>query len=243
MLELVERDAYMVMWLNQLTLPRLDLDDVSARYPSVAPLIDYLARYGLVVHIIPLLTDAPTHALCAVIEDRSGQAPRFSVGLKAHRFLPHALEKAVGEALRARAPMRAPSPEAAHKDVHDIGHYDRLDYWAAPDNARKLEFMVAGETRPIEQKPWESDTEEQHYARMVAWLRQSGMEGVSVPLTRSRKNVSGLHIEMTLIPALQPVHLSEKAFAQGGERWRRVPQMFGFEARDEMFTAEPHPFA
>jgi len=243
MLELVERDAYMIMWLNQLTLPRLDLDDVSVRYASVAHLIDYLARYGLVVHIIPLLTDAPTHALCAVVEDTSGQAPRFSVGLKAHRLLPHALEKAVGEALRARAPMRSASPEAAHKDVHDIGHYDRLDYWAAPDNAHKLEFLVAGETRPVEQKPWESDTEEQHYARMVAWLRLAGMECVSVPLTRSRKNVSGLHIEMTLIPALQPVHLSEKALVLGGERWHRVPEMFGFEARDEMFTSEPHPFA
>lgn len=243
MLELVERDAYLIMWFNQITLPRIDITSILPSHPSLKRLAQDLERYRFRMHCIPMLTDAPAHAICTVIEDVSGKGPRFTVGLKAHRSLAVAIEKSATEALRARYAVRLSKAETEIKDITSVGHYDRVPYWAQEGNAKKLEFLIAGEMKAIEAKPWDTDSEESHYKRVVSWLKESSMEVVSVPLTYSKKNVSDLHIEMVVIPTLHALHLYERDLALGGQRWQSVPKMYGIQARKEMFTAEPHPFS
>lgn len=234
----------MIMWLNQLTLPRIDISPLLSRNPSLSKFVQNLERYRFRVHCIPMLTDAPAHAICTVIEDISGKGPRFTVGLKAHRSLAVAIEKSATEALRARYGVRLGIyAEEKIDTVQEIGHYGRVVYWAREENAKKLEFLIRGEVKAIEPKPWDSDSEAAHLARIVEWLRQNDMEAVSVPLTHSKKNVSTLHIEMVVIPKLHALHLFERDLALGGERWQTIPKLFGMKPRSEMFTAEPHPFA
>jgi ribosomal protein S12 methylthiotransferase accessory factor len=242
-LELIERDAYMVMWLNQLVLPRIDIQSLSANNPSLAVFVRNLERYRFQIHCIPMLTDAPTHAILTVIEDMSGKGPRFTVGLKAHRSLVVAVEKSATEALRARYAVRRGKGETTPTDVQEVGHYDRVPYWAREENAKKLEFLIRGEIKVAEPKVWDNDSEESHHKRIVSWLKENNMEAVSAPLTHSKKNVSNLHIEMVVIPKLHALHLYERDLALGGERWQSVPKMFGIQPCKEMFTAEPHPFA
>lgn len=242
-LELVERDAYMVMWLNQLILPRIDISSLFPHNPSLEKFVRDLERYRFRIHCIPMLTDAPAHVICTVIEDISGKGPRFTVGLKAHRLLAVAVEKSATEALRARYGVRLKIDEVKANTVQEIGHYERVLYWAREENAKKLEFLVSGEIKTVEPKPWDNDSETSHLQRIVKWLQENNMEAVSVPLTHSKKNVSKLHIEMVVIPKLHALHLFERDLALGGERWQTIPKQFGVEPRTEMFTAEPHPFA
>ncbi|MBY0293951.1 YcaO-like family protein [Patescibacteria group bacterium] len=240
--ELVERDAYMIMWLNQLTLARLDITPLLSQHPTLMKFVRDLERYRFRIHCIPMLTDAPTYAMATVIEDMSGKGPRFTIGLKAHRSLVVAIEKSATEAMRARYAARLTDYEIPDA-VSKVGHYDRVPYWAREGNAKKLEFLISGEMKVIEPQPWDNDSEESHYERIIEWLRSNDMEAVSVPLTHSKKNVSKFHIEMVVIPKLHALHLSERDLAFGGERWQSVPKMFGVQPRKEMFTAEPHPFA
>ncbi len=245
-LECIERDAYMIMWFNQLTLPRLNLSKILSEHLSLSRLIETCERYRVKVHIIPLITDAPTYAIMAVIEDMSSHAPRFSVGLKAHRSLAFAIEKSTIEAMRGhRAGRRFVAKGAwdASMSVKDIGHFDRVHYWSLEQNERKLEFLTQGEIRNLPTQAWETDTIEHHLERVVEWCLSEGYECVSVPLTHSRKNPTSLHIEVVAIPELQQTHLLEKDIMLGGKRWREVPQRFGITPRAEIFTAEPHPFA
>ncbi|MFZ2189888.1 MAG: YcaO-like family protein, partial [Candidatus Magasanikiibacteriota bacterium] len=84
-LEVIERDAYMITWLNQLSLPRIDLAELSSRNASLGELLKICHQYGFRLHAVRLLTDAPTHAVCVILEDLSGTLPKFSIGLKAHQ--------------------------------------------------------------------------------------------------------------------------------------------------------------
>ncbi|MFZ2189922.1 MAG: YcaO-like family protein, partial [Candidatus Magasanikiibacteriota bacterium] len=84
-LEVIERDAYMITWLNQLSLPRIDLVELSSRNSSLDKLFKICHQYGFRPHAVRLLTDAPTHAVCVILEDLSGTLPKFSIGLKAHQ--------------------------------------------------------------------------------------------------------------------------------------------------------------
>jgi len=241
-LEVIERDAYMIAWLNQLSLPRVDLS-VFAASDTLAALLAQCTRYRLVPHAVKLMTDAPAHAVCVVLEDESGLPPRYAFGLKAHRSLSAAIEGALIEALRVRRgtrvrlgnPDRPPRPQT-------IGHYDRHEYWSEGENHEKLAFFTKGRLATETAAPWEHDSPEEHWRRILSWCRERGYECFSVPLTRSRMNVTPWHIEMVVIPELQPIHYSENLPHIGGARLAEIPTRFGYTPCAP-FTAEPHPFA
>jgi ribosomal protein S12 methylthiotransferase accessory factor len=245
-LELIEREAYMMMWLNQLTLPRLSLRELCAGNAEIRRCIAACERYRLRVHVLELPTDAPTHAVAAVVEDLTDTPPRFTLGLNAHRSLSYAVPKAVTEALRARHFHRRWVSEGNSWDpsakITDIGHRDRVYYWGVPENARRLEFLTQGAEKPLVAQSWEKDSEEEHLERIVRWCAEKNVECVSVSLGRSKENPTPLHIEMVVMPELQPTYLSEATRAFGGTRWQDVPRSLGYRVLPEPFAATPHPF-
>ena len=244
-LECLEREAYMIMWFNQLTLPRARLSSLRKRSTSLDALIARCERYRLRVHIIPMLTDAPTHAVCAMLEDESGVGPRFVCGLKAHRSLPHAAERAILEALRARRFTRDSDPSKhydASKSVDYIGHRGRVYYWWDPEHAKHLEFMIAGEEKDIEEAAWEGDSIEENLERAVGWCRERKYECAAFSFGTSKMNPTPWHVEMVVMPEIQPTHLSESLRHLGGERLKSVPRQFGYTPRETPFIERPHPF-
>ena len=114
-LEVIERDAYMIMWLNQLTLPRIDLAPFRTADKELDTLIVDCERYRLRVHAVRLVTDAPADVVCVVVEDMTEHGPRFSVGLKAHRDINRCIEGALMEALRSRQNARGYREEEAQR--------------------------------------------------------------------------------------------------------------------------------
>lgn len=245
--EVIEREAYMIMWLNQMTLPRISLESLCALDPALVRSIQTCSRYRLKTHVIRLLTDAPTHAVAVVLEDMSGIAPRFSIGLKAHRSLSHATQKAMTEALRSRRGYRVWSNAGNVWDsktpVDEIGHRERLYYWGVPENAKELEFLVQGTEIGVESTAWDTDTEAEHLHRITRWCATKGFECISVSLGTSAKNPSPLHVEMVIMPQLQPVYLTESLRLFGGTRWSDVPASAGYTPRKKPFADSPHPFS
>ena len=247
-LEIIEREALMIMWYNQLTLPQIDLESLRFKREDLDRILESCKRYNLSVHAIPMMTDAPTHAVCVILEDKSGVAPRFAIGLKAHRSLPYAIERALTEALRARLGYRTFflhdgvwNPDTP---VDEVGHIERLHYWGVPTNAERLTFLIAGEKLPYTfDAPWEQDSEEEHLDRVLSWCREKNFECASVSLTASKVNSTPWHIEMVVMPDLHPTHLHEKRRHLGGNRLTDVPKFFGFTPRTAPFTDNPHPYA
>lgn len=244
-MEIIERDAYMILWLNQLTVPRHDINAAAKGDADLTHTVEACARYRLKPHALELPTDAPAHAVCVVLEDLSGIAPRFSVGLKAHRNLVRAISGALHEALRARRGTRRSIQNQARaaKKASAIGHYDRIIYWAEHDHAAKLSFLIEGPMRVPEKKEWSNDTAEEHFARVTTWCRDNGYELSSVSFTATHINTPRWHIEMVSMPELQPIYYSESLPHAGGTRLRTIPVKLQYPVRTPFFTEEPHPFA
>lgn len=245
--EVIEREAYITMWLNQLSLPRYTHASLRQLDPTISTLIDSCEKYRLKMHVVKMLTDAPTHAVAVVIEDMSGTAPRFIIGIRSHRSLAQAIQKAATEAFRARSGYRYWVQQGNVWDPttppYKVGHRDRLHYWGVPENAPRLAFLVAGDEIPAQQQPWDHDDAEQHLERIVAWCREKDFECVAVSLGHSPTNPTPLHIEMVVMPDLQWTYLTEATQAFGSNRWREIPKAFGYTPRAEPFAAEPHPFS
>ncbi len=245
-LELIERDAYMIMWFNQLTLPRIALSPLLAQSQTLRRAVALCERYQFRTHVIQLPTDAPVHAVAVIMEDVSGNAPRFTIGLNAHTSLTHAIEKAMAEAIRAnrlcRQWMSAGNQWDVSTPIEKIGHMDRVYYWAVPEHSKHLEFMVQGPEIEIQKSPWDNDSTKEHLQRIIKWCKDKDYECISVPLTSSEKNPTHLHIEMMVIPELQPTYLNESVQQFGGDRWHDVPKALGYTPRKKPFGERPHPF-
>lgn len=245
-LEILERDAFMITWLNQLTPPRIDIDNIAKNDPHLRALLEKCARYRLSVTAVTLPTDAPTHAVCVIIRDDSGQRPNVTIGLKAHRSLCAAVKGAAMEALRIRQTIRfrdRVSPLNPDKPVNEIVHVERAQYWGAPGSADKLSFLTKGPIAETKPAVWENDSIEEHWQRIISWCRASGYECASIDVGRSKHNVSPWKIQMVTMPEMQPMHQTERLIYLGGQRLTEVPKKFGFSPRSKPYTEEPHPFA
>jgi ribosomal protein S12 methylthiotransferase accessory factor len=237
----------MIMWLNQLSLPRIDVREIQKKSASLSALIESCEKYGFIVHLIRMITDAPAHAICAVLEDTRNDSPRRNVGIKASASITHACEAAIEEALRARHATRLRQANESTKLPEDtnpktINHYERVLYYAYPKHSEALAFLTTGKVVPAQEAAWERDTEDAHLARIIEWARNCGYEMCSYSFTAAKQNVSPWHIEMVVIPELQPLHQDERFPAIGGKRLYDIPKRFGYESR-EPFTDAPQPFA
>jgi len=246
-LEVIERDAYSITWMNQLTPPRMDIEELSKRSESLARLIARCHQYRLLPHALRLPTDAPAYAVCAVLEDATGTLPRFSVGIKANRNPERAVEGALLEALRAHlgTRQRKLSPQNdwdPNTKAAAVMQYERLLYWAEEGRGDRLAFLIRGDIVPPVRELWEADTDAEHFTRIVAWCKEKGYELASVPFTDAAANVPGWHIEFVVIPELQPLHYNEKFPYCGGDRLTEMPRQLGYSSR-EPYLDDPHPFA
>jgi ribosomal protein S12 methylthiotransferase accessory factor len=246
-LEIIERDAYMITWLNQLSLPRIDLTELSSRNESLSKLLKVCRRYQFQPHAIRLLTDAPTHAICVMLEDLSEALPRFSVGLKAHQNPAIAVEGAILEALRMHQTTRkkklfAKNDWDPRTKAADITHYNRLMYWSEEGRSDRLKFMINGDISLLKKEDWDEDSDEEHFRRIVNWCKEKNYELASVNLNAAPANIPKWNIEFVVIPELQPIYFNEKLPQIGGKRLQDVPKQFGYHSRNPYYNDDPHPF-
>jgi hypothetical protein len=116
-------------------------------------------------------------------------------------------------------------------------------FWAQGERWKNLEFMVNGAATPYKETIWQSDTSEQHLQRLIEWCSSQKYACIHVPYTRAHKNISPWHVEMVVIPELQPLYFTEDTPHIYGKRLKKVPQLFGLTPREQPFTELPHPFA
>ncbi len=245
-LEIIERDAFMIMWLNQLSYPRIDLNDLKATDEELNSILERCKRFKLEISVVRLLTDAPAHVTCAIVRDSSGSGVDLVIGLGVNRFLSQAAAHAIKEALRLRVHARTSwlkMMDPATIVPRSIHHFERVPYWLHDKRFLKLSFLDSAETETHTRAVWEDDTSDKHLERLLSWCREKKYACVSVDLGRSKKNPTPWFVESVIIPEMQPLYVVEKLPCLGGSRLYDVPHLFGYTPRTPLFTEEPHPFA
>lgn len=244
-MELVERDAFMTTWLNQLTPQKIDLGSLAKSDSRIKKLVTLCERYRLSLSVVMLPTDAPAYAVCAVVQDFSNVGAEVTVGLKAHRELTTAVVGAALEALRIRRTVRfrnKHSPISAEKKGSDIDRSERSQFWGRTGSSANIAFLIQGESVTPEKAVWENDSIEEHWQRFISWGSENNYEIISVDLSKSKKNASPWEIHHVVIPQFQQMYLNEKMPYLTGKRLASVPEKFGFTPRKIPFTDLPHPF-
>lgn len=242
-LEVIERDAFMVTWLNKLSMPRVVLKELAERNESIRNLVEQCKRYNLTPHAILLCTDAPVYVVCGVIEDKSGGLA-FTLGARASFSIEEAVEDSLSEALVTRTDfrnLRDNIGEEIPNDIKDFKRDDRVFYWARPENQEGVKFFISGEEKSLVFDDSFIDDKKQ-LERIVSWCKSKSYELFTVDIGRSSKNPTDWHVYFTSIPEMQPVHLDERYPYFSGPRLKSVPKALGYEPAKELNMEPPHPF-
>lgn len=260
LLEVIERDAFLVSWLGRAALPEIS----AASCPDAATghLVDRVRRAGYRIRLFDNRIDLPVPVVTAVATAHDPDAPGALCLSSAAHFDPgRAVASAVREVashLSGFAARTARDRERLLPMAADFGLVTELADHAAlyglPEMARHADFLLGPDrARPLdetcrdwtEQRPRHPDlADDVRYLRDLLGAR--GFDTVVVDQTGAEQRALGLSTVKVLVPGMLPIDFgSSRQRAPGMPRARTALRRAGLRSTDldplELNPA-PHPF-
>ena len=259
MLELIERDAFLLGWYGKVELP--EIDPATCRSDEVRVTIDRIALQGYDVRLFDNRIDLPVPVVTAVATRRDGALGALCLASGAS-FDPDAAVRAALCEVAAYVPGFVSRTESQREQleamaadfykVTDLHHHPLL--FGLPEMAGHAEFLLAErERRPVQElyRDWERRRprtldllDDLHHCRDL--LVDAGFDVIAVEQTSPEQRAVGMRTACVIAPGLIPID-----FGWARQRALRMPRMRTAFRRagwreDDLDPAElhlvPHPF-
>lgn len=258
LLEVIERDAFIIYWLNQ--IPAHQIDILSFGEERFKRLHEVAKRYHLEIHLLYLQTDTPAHTVCCMVVDRSGVGPALILGSKTGLFLSDTVYGALSDTLAHRGQYRLLMNSPASKkwasefdgNLQSIGHKERMYYWFAKDKLVHLEKFISGQIVHSTDLPTYNQytgKKDLDLETLLSWFKEKNYQVFYKELLDDnlKKLTEGLSVAMVRVPKMQPLYLEESLLSIQGDRLRDVPKFLNAKYQNQdgqrkFFTNVPHPF-
>ncbi|UOE20620.1 TOMM precursor leader peptide-binding protein [Thermobifida halotolerans] len=259
LLELLERDAFLVSWYGGLTPTEIDLDTVDSAL--VRQMRAHVDLFGYDLRCFDIRTDLPVPAVAAVAVRRDdglgtlcfaggasldpADAVRAAVCETASYIsgFPERVEAALERVERMADDYRLVTELSHHALLFGLPRMAPLaDHWLRQDERRPLDEVFADWTAG---RGAHRDLREP-VREIVAMLADRGMDTVVVDQTTPEQRLLGLHTVAVIVPGLVPIDFGwERQRALHLPRTRWAPHRAGLMPRplraDELHRV-PHPF-
>jgi ribosomal protein S12 methylthiotransferase accessory factor len=246
--ETVERDAFIITWLNRLPVPRIDIR--SSR--RVAEIFEArLARPNLHYTLHRLATDLDIPSILCVLVDTHYEPAMVCTGGAAHLDPESAAIKALIEAVQtrewARYMGRRRKPAVFESDYSNLNDFDRhVELFAYGDMSPAMKFLTeAPEVCNFADLPKGSTGDIAGDLRRVKRLVEAaGHEILIVDLTSADVAETGFRVVKVFIPGMQQIEGDHTHRLLGGQRLFEVPRRLGYPAAADIgaFNPDPHPY-
>lgn len=141
--EIIERDGFMISYLNKLPVAKIDL--LSIKNKTISKFLETFHRYNLELVVLDITTDLGVSTFTALTLDRTGLGPAVSVGIKAGLDVIPCIIGAIEESLMTRSWLR---DKFVYKDpdykgkgkITDI--VDRAHFWFPINSIKYLDFWL-----------------------------------------------------------------------------------------------------
>jgi len=244
--EVIERDAFMIHYLNKLSSPRIDLSSIGSGV--INNILRSLKRYKLEINVFDLTTDLQVPVFAAITIDRTGFGSSISVGLKAGFDIEEDIIGAIEESLMVRSWVRDkfiymdPNYKRTGKivSVEDRAHFwfpvtamKHIDFWLKSKNFKKIDISH------------KKNSDINDLKKIIKFLMKKNIEAFYVNIADKKVTKYGFSVIKAVIPKLQPLYLDERDSYLKSERLFNVPIRMGFlqtPRRKEQLNKIPHPF-
>ena len=247
-LEVIERDAIALIWLQKLAPPQLDRNEIGPSSEAVLAEVDQLLSWGERHFINTYLFNATTDlripiVYCLQIAEYDDLGHQL-VGCAASRSLASAARKAVQEAVLIRTSFYPDDPVPASPEefrfLKDGGRYMGL-----PERQGAFEFLFSegsGRVPHVEAQSLPEDPAEALDVLRAA-LSAKDMSAFVIDRTTSELAEVGLTAVNVVIPGLQPMSLKPFGKFLNHSRLSQAPRAMGIAPLpEESMNPWPQPF-
>lgn len=259
LMELVERDAFVISWFGKLPLP--EIDPRTARSPHVREMVDRLAMYGYRARFFNARMTLPIPVVvAAAVSEDGGVCFGAGASLDPETALRSGLAEIATDAphLARRTEWRRPELEAMAADFRKVSAlHDHPLLYGLPEMRRHASFLLDGAAeRPMlplaDLSPRISGTIEpgrdvrDDLRACLAAVADAGYDVIVVDQTLPSQRAIGIHTVSVIVPGLLPIDFGwDRQRALGMPRLLTAPREAGLRDR-ELLHAElnsaPHPF-
>lgn len=248
--EVCEREAFMILWMNRLSMPRLVPRPGSA---LASELFELLVGSDAKLTFVNMTSDLGVPTVLAVLERPLFGKPLVTMGASAKTTLVEAARKAALEALGCYGRVRQ-----EYEDPHRPGWQCAPDFsnvddyvkhclvYADPRYQDELAFITAS---PVEEElveDAERGTDRETLLRYVQQVEGRGEDVIAVTLTTRDVAALGVHVVKILVPGAVPLNPHHLFPPLGHRRLYTVPKTLGYRDTEstprELNLAFPHPF-
>ncbi|WP_325078712.1 YcaO-like family protein [Sphaerospermopsis aphanizomenoides] len=246
--ELIERDAFIITWLNRLPAPRIYFTHRPGIETEIAR---HYARFGIELVTFDLTTDIQVPVVMAMLIDRSGKSPAVATGLGCHLDGATALRKAIFEVCQARFGDIERMKGGAGANLHQYSDIKYLDdhnaFFYTTARLCELSFLFDhDQSRKTEDLPtYESQSEVEKLQSVITRLHSVGAEPYLVEITTPDIASLGFRVVRILASELVPIYFGYGQEPLGTRRLFEVPERLGYGGRrtpDDLNPC-PHPMA
>ena len=249
--EVLERDAFLISWLNR--LPGLVLDGRTHPDPNVRELVAAYRRRGVRLALFLLPADHPVSVVMGVAFQESGfGGPAATVGLGAHLRLAVAARQAVLEVGQVRPAFRERVRDRDRARVAELVEdpnrvstmEDHSLLYADPSMLHAFDFLEGGAAS------WDNGVDagrpDEALDFLIDHFAAVGQELAYVNLSSPDLEPLALYAARAVLPSFQPIWFGHQEPRLAGTRLYELPQRLGFrDAPADPMTLNPlpHPLA
>jgi ribosomal protein S12 methylthiotransferase accessory factor len=247
LLEIVERDAFVIAWYNRLSLPLLDclgdaaLEAIDARFATAGlsyAAVDLSGFFGIPV-VLGVAHGAP------------GELGALGVGAGSAATVQEAYRKALAEAFSVHTHTRDAvyeNPDAIPGSPSEINTFDdHIFFYATEKRAALASFLDSSpERRPTaEVPPLPGSNLKEQIEAATELVARRGVSVYAVDVTSPDVRPSGLVVMRVISPELCPLDVVDRARYLGGTRLYRAAVEAGLAPKPleyDDLNRYPHPF-
>lgn len=248
--ELVERDAFLITWMNKLPAPEIDFAGVDG---LAADIRNHYAAFGTNVRSFNVTTDLPIYVMMSIALDTTGKGPAATVGLGCSLDPGAALLKSLLEVCQThpgevRRFKDGPPTDRLQRYEDVITLLDHSAFLMIPQHLSEFSFLLDNGRRvSIADLPNGSSGNVQvDLETCIAALTEKGCRVAYADLTTPDIIPFGMRVVRGIATGLQPMHFGFGQERLGGRRLYEVPKIMGYTTDVRMekdLNRCPHPLA
>jgi ribosomal protein S12 methylthiotransferase accessory factor len=241
LLELLERDAFMLVWTNRLSLPLISME-------AGLPGLETFERAGLRFAAVDLSVVHHLPCVLGVVRAPDGVPGALGIGAAAAQTANRAWWKALAEAFSARAAgvkLALLEPDSDEKQV--VSFADHIRRYAGHRAAASAAFLDSSDERVTlgSVPPLEGDGADELIAALCRRIEKVGSSAYAVDVTAPDVAELGLSVVRVVAPGLLALDTVHSARFLGSPRLYGAAASLGLgpsrDGEDDL-NPEPHPF-
>jgi ribosomal protein S12 methylthiotransferase accessory factor len=245
--EVIERDSFLTMWLNRISMPILDIKRLPCEFNEPMKLI---SEYGMSVKLVDLTNDSRIPTVMAVCcNDDPDKYPALAVGTGTHVEPERAIRKALLEMEFGLISTLEDPEERNILDPNKISSpFENAIYYLNPKMRKHWEFMISSKHTSKPPRLAGRFSKDNHVLlmRMVTHLQTMGHRVVWVDITPTDIRKIGLSAVKVFVTGFQPMYVGNKLRLNLG----RLHESAEYVCNNNMATRDstelnyaPHPLA